>query len=356
MNRFVSLFAVTTASLTGAACTPQSDFAVITERYVTAADEAMNIDSVATHAGPDGETWLFATAKEGQLIRIYDAASGAHLRDFGGPGTGAGEFQRPNGILAQNGLLIVVERDNHRVQGFSLPELAPLALFGETELIKPYGAYLQAIDASTYRLFVTDAYELENGSVPPQDDLDRRVQIFDLTVERGAAGKTLALNAIHEGAFGATSGEGVLLVVESIWGDPVYDRLLIAEEDPAGGRVIKVYSMAGEFRDQIIGDGIFRSQPEGIALFACADGSGYWITTDQAYGQNVFHLFDRQSLDYVGGFAGAVTDNTDGIWLNQTQMAGFPAGALFAVHDDQAVAAFDWRDIAAALALPAGCT
>jgi 3-phytase len=32
-------------------------------------------------------------------------------------------------------------------------------------------------------------------------------------------------------------------------------------------------------------------------------------------------------------------------------LPGFPAGAFFAVHDDQAVAAFDWRDIASELGL-----
>ena len=47
--------------------------------------------------------------------------------------------------------------------------------------------------------------------------------------------------------------------------------------------------------------------------------------------------------------------HTDGIGLQQTQLAGFPDGAFYAVHDDQAVAAFDWRDIAAALSLPDGC-
>jgi 3-phytase len=50
-----------------------------------------------------------------------------------------------------------------------------------------------------------------------------------------------------------------------------------------------------------------------------------------------------------------VTRNTDGIGLAQDPLPDFPAGALFAVHDDQAVAAFDWRDIEAALALPSDC-
>jgi 3-phytase len=36
-------------------------------------------------------------------------------------------------------------------------------------------------------------------------------------------------------------------------------------------------------------------------------------------------------------------------------MPHFPGGALFAVHDDKAVTAFDLRDVAQALRLPPGC-
>jgi 3-phytase len=33
----------------------------------------------------------------------------------------------------------------------------------------------------------------------------------------------------------------------------------------------------------------------------------------------------------------------------------FPAGALYAVHDDASVTAFDWRHVAGALGLRADC-
>lgn len=337
------------------ACGAGPDVPVVAERFITALDPAMNIDSVATHPGTDGVTWLFATAKEGHVIRIYDAADGRHLRDLGGPGSAAGQFQRPNGILAADGMLIVIERDNRRVQLLNLPDLETLAVFGDAELDRPYGGYLQATGNDSYRLFVTDAYEAPDERVPPPAELDRRVREYSLSIERDPDGKVTAVSANHERAFGETEGPGMLHVVESIWGDPEHERLLIAEEDPAGGRVIKIYSFAGRYQDRQIGADIFRTQPEGIALFRCEDGSGYWITTDQDRGSNVFHLFDRQSLAHIGGFTGAVTRNTDGIWLMQEPIAEFPAGALFAVHDDQAVSALDWRDIAAALGIRADC-
>ena len=99
----------------------------------------------------------------------------------------------------------------------------------------------------------------------------------------------------------------------------------------------------------------FKAQAEGLALWACADGSGYWIATDQFKDRSLFHVFDRQDLAYRGAFAGEKTANTDGVWLHQAATARFPAGVFYAVHDDMGVAAFDWRDVAKALDLRADC-
>ena len=41
--------------------------------------------------------------------------------------------------------------------------------------------------------------------------------------------------------------------------------------------------------------------------------------------------------------------------LHAASMPHFPGGALFAVHDDKAVAAFDLRDVANALNLSTAC-
>ena len=94
---------------------------------------------------------------------------------------------------------------------------------------------------------------------------------------------------------------------------------------------------------------------EGMALAQCADGTGYWIATDQFKDRSLFHVFDRQDLAYRGAFAGEKTANTDGVWLHQAGTARFPAGVFYAVHDDMGVAAFDWRDVAKALELPENC-
>ena len=100
----------------------------------------------------------------------------------------------------------------------------------------------------------------------------------------------------------------------------------------------------------------FPSQAEGIALYACGDGSGYWISTDQGETSNSFHIFDRQTLEHVGSFAGETTMNTDGIALTQVGFGPFPNGAFYAVHDDQSIAAFSWAEIADRLGLRKDCS
>jgi 3-phytase len=130
--------------------------------------------------------------------------------------------------------------------------------------------------------------------------------------------------------------------------------VLIAEESE-GASMIKAYSLAGAYTGEMIGARFFPSQAEGIALYACDDGGGYWITTDQAESVSTFHVFDRGTLAYSGSFRGEATRNTDGIALTQQAFGLFSDGALYAVHDDGNVAAFAWQSIAYALSLDASC-
>ena len=83
--------------------------------------------------------------------------------------------------------------------------------------------------------------------------------------------------------------------------------------------------------------------------------SGYWIAVDQLAPLTLFHLFDRVTLEPRGTFHGNTTAHTDGVTLHAASMPHFPGGALFAVHDDKAVAAFDLRDVATALNLSTAC-
>lgn len=333
-----------------AAASPDSTrVPTLAEAWMTPRDTTDNIDSPAVWHGPDGQHWLLATAKYTDVLVVNDAATGAPVRRVGGPGTKPGQMERPNGIAVVDDLAFVVERDNHRVQVFRLPEFTPVGMFGSKELRLPYGIGLYPEGDGKYVAYVTDNYEMPDETTPPDSLLGERVKKYRVAVR----GQTLTATPL--GAFGATSGPGVLKVVESIAVDVPHQRLLIAEELETGSH-IKVYSLDGEFTGQAIGVGLFPHQAEGIILYACGDSAGYWVATDQDLAVNTFHVFDRASLDHLGSFRGAGTLNTDGIALTQHGFGGFPSGALYAVHNDGNVAAFSWAEIARALGLRADCT
>src|SRR3546814_19474980 len=104
-----------------------------------------------------------------------------------------------------------------------------------------------------------------------------------------------------------------------------------------------------------MGAGTVEAEAEGVALWSCTPDIGYWVAADQRYPQTHFLLFERESLAPRGSFMGEVTAHTDGIALHAAATTAFPYGALFAVHDDEAVAAFALGDVVRALALDPPC-
>ncbi|MBD8643590.1 phytase [Stenotrophomonas sp. CFBP 13724] len=326
--------------------------ATLAEAFLTPMTSDDNIDSPAAWKAPDGKTWLIATAKATDKLVVYDGSTGSPLRGVGSTGAALGQFDRPNGISVTDDLLWIVERDNHRVQVFSLPDFTPLAAFGADDLRKPYGLWVDK-RADGYAVYVTDSWDngedaQGNDILPPLAELDKRVRQYH--VRRDGAELTATLAA----SIGDTSEAGALRVVESIWGDPANDRLLVAEEDETYASEFKVYTLAGRFTGTTFGRDVFKAQAEGVMLRTCGK-DGWWITTEQGKERSVFHLFDRHSLKPVGSFQGNKVANTDGIWMMQQGSPRFPHGALYAVHDDQGVVAFDWEQIAKALALPLEC-
>ena len=324
---------------------------VVMEAFITAATPEENIDSPASWL-QDGKLMLVATAKASDQLVVYDGDSGQRLRTVAGPGAGLGQLSRPNGIATiDDRFAFVVERDNHRVQMFSLPDFTPLLAFGQEQLQQPYGLWVRPLDGG-YDVLVSDAYmagEDARGDdiVPPLEQLDHRFQRYQV---RQADGQWAATAT---GAFGDTSAAGAIRVPESLFGDADNNRLLVAEEDVPTGTRLREYDLQGKYLGRDVGAGNYVAQAEGIALMRCGDGSGWWIASDQFADRTVFHLFDRRSLAHVGSFAGEATGLTDGVWLDERGDARFPQGAFFASHLDQGVAAFDWRDIVTALELPA---
>lgn len=329
--------------------TTGDDLVVLEEIYLTPRDTSDNVDSPAIWHGLDGQHWLLATAKQTDVILVNDASTGELICRVGGEGTALGQLDRPNGIAVVDDLMVVVERDNRRIQVFRLPSFEAVGVFGQERLRKPYGLTVYAEAPNRYVLYVTDNYETPDEQVPPDAELGERVQQYRFSVT------DTGLDVEHVRAIGETTGAGVLRVVESIYADTTHNRLLIADE-LEGQSVVKIYNLEGQYTEQMIDATYFPNQAEGIALYTCTDGSGYWLMTDQGKGTNTFHLFDRITLDHVAAFSGTITLNTDGIALTQQPFANFAQGAFFAVHDDGNVAAFDWATITTTLHLTTACT
>lgn len=324
----------------------------VAEAYVSAETPQEELDSLATWTDPTGRTVLIASGKSTHRLSVYDADTGRLLRTFGGEGEAPGRFDRPNGVAVVGDHLFVVERDNHRVQVLLLPEFTPVGSFGEDELRSPYGIWLTETEPGEIEAYVTDSFM--HGSsfdvVPPLAELDRRVHRFRVQFDQ--AGR---LRAHPGGTFGDTSEAAALRMVESIAGDPAHDRLLIADEDTRHVSTLREYTFSGRYTGRSLPQDSFRAEAEGVALWTCPDGGGYWIAVDQLAPLTRFHLFDRATLAPRGSFQGRLTAHTDGVALHAVATPRFPGGALFAVHDDKAVTAFDLRDVARTLGLPRDC-
>ncbi|WP_027072791.1 hypothetical protein [Luteimonas sp. J29] len=324
----------------------------VAETFLTIENPGDELDSLATWPTEDGRVWLVASAKNVHQLVVFDADSGELLQRVGGRGDAPGRFLRPNGVFVHGDLLLVSERDNRRVQMLALPGFEPLGSFGEGLLRSPYGVWAYEAAPGELHVYVTDSFMLGAAYdiVPPLDELDRRVRRFRIRLDDGGHPRAEPIDT-----FGDTSEAAALRMVESLAGDPVHDRLLVADEHRGHGTALREYTLDGRYTGGGVAPGVFTAEPEGLALWACTAESGYWIAADQLHPRTVFRVFDRTTLAPRGQFSGTVTGWTDGVALHASPTARFPAGALYAVHHDRAVAAFDLRDIVAALQLDPAC-
>ena len=260
----------------------QGDPVVVKESFVTKGDENYKFQSLATWHGSKNNHWLIFTAKETHALLIYDAFNGSFIKQVGEQGSRLGQFDRPNGISISGDKVFVVEQNNQRVQVLTLPDFFKLGSFGIDHLVNPSDLFVWPKNNHEMTVYVTDNYETETEEKPPLNELGRRVHVFDVT--------TIEVDS-----------------VESQWiksfGDPANDSLMVGVAGISNqGPPIKCYSLDGVFTGEMIGQGVFQNQPEGIALWETGNKSGYWIFTDQGEELNLFHLFDRISLDHVGTF------------------------------------------------------
>lgn len=322
---------------------------LIPEAWISNETPAEELDSLAAWPAPDGRTLLIASGKSGNALSVYDGDTGDRLRSVGGPGQGPLQFNRPNGVAIFGDLLFVVERDNRRIQVLHLPDFRHLSSFGQDVLQVPYGLWLHETEPGLLQLYVTDSFmaDFRTREVPPMRLLDQRIKRFQ--VRLGADG---SVEPRYLGSFGDTGEAGALRMVESIAGDPAHDRLLIAEEDQRVGSTLRDYTLDGRYSGRSLP--AFTADAEGVALWACDANAGYWIAVDQLR-PTIFRVFDRDSLEPRGTFSGERVSNTDGLAVHASGTARFPAGALYTLQDDKAIAAFDLREVARAMNLSEQC-
>ncbi len=309
----------------------ETEYIVIDEDAVSKWDDLDNIDSPSFYKDGDKE-YIIATSKAKDFLQVYDAVDLSKVKKLGKEK--GYYFSRPNGIWVIDDLALVVERDNQRVQVLTVPDFKSVGFIGEKELKNPYGLSVHKID-NGYSLFVTDDYESDDEVAPTNNDiLDERVKEYVFDYKNGK------LTSKYIRSIGETTGEGRLFVVESIFADPENNVLLIADESNLN-KNIKVYDInSGKFIKNI-GSGQFIHQAEGIALYECGNGDGFWFATDQSKGDNTVHVFERKSFDYVTSFKTKTTQNTDGVWLTQNKFDGHDDGIFIMVHDDGGVSKFD---------------
>lgn len=293
------------------------------------------IDSLALWKNADGGGLLVATGKESDLLYVLDPKTGALLRTVGGSGAALGQFDRPNGVVVAGDLLLVVERDNRRVQALALPSLEPAFAFGEAELAKPYGIDAWREASGSWRLVVTDDFDILGDPAQAAEQFARRVKQYRVDGGR----------AEFLGAFGDTTPEGRLAKVETILADAENGRILVVDET---AKAVRVYDLDGKYTGRTFGAERIVGDPEGLGLYAPSNdpSAGIVVATDQRPEITIFHAYSRADFRHLGSFTvDPRIANTDGICLANGSFGPFEGAALFAMHDDKSVAAVSFADV-----------
>lgn len=291
------------------------------------------MDSIALYFASDpNQSIVFVTDKDESFVEMHSPVTKQYLGRIGGAGSAAGKLLYPNGVGVAYGvqtgsgkkdLLFIVERDNHRVSIFSLPDKKFLAHFGASELKQPYGI-----------AFYWKGNELQ-AWITETDTSPDRAYVYRILAD-GASVKGVLDFSFETAGY-----------LESIVIDPISQRALICDE--GDGHDVMVYDLQGKLVTRF-GKGLFVDEPEGIVIYDLGNGEGYIIVSDQNASPTEYEVFDRKTYRSLGHFSGPTT-TTDGIVLTQAALPNLAKGSFYAMHSDDVVHIYDWAEIAKALNL-----
>ncbi|MGD8453837.1 MAG: hypothetical protein PVJ57_18640 [Phycisphaerae bacterium] len=312
------------------------EVATIRQVWVSTGTTYANTDSLAACQVGLDKVRVFATAKDGDRVDVFDGSTGTWLRSIGTPGKDPGQLKYPNGIAVcslgeeKTAAILVVERDNHRVQAFRADDGQPLGCFGDEVLHRPYGIAVTML-AGEQVAFVTDT------EVPAE----KTCHVFRI---RGLDDQ---VRGEYAGSFGAAESRGVVQEAESIVVDDRERLIYLCDEVAKNVKVFRLVEPARATFVSTFADGLIQGDPEGITLIDTPTDR-LVVLTHQEKKLTTWLVFTRhgESYRHVASFTGMPTiANTDGICVYPQAFRGFPQGAFFAVNDDQQVCAYSLGDI-----------
>ncbi len=275
-----------------------------------------NVDTIAFWEAPDpAQSLMFVSSKDAALVEVWRS-----------PFTSAADEETPlkhscfgsgtNGVLVdQRTDLLYVSPRNTRVCVFRLPDLAFVRSFDTTSPV-----------ASS---------EPNLALLPISGDQDRLYVSYDTIVQ------------MHDPATGAFHGRFTPQKgVEAMLGDPDHQVLYIPDENGRTG--VYVYGPDGTYTGTVFGTDVFQSDGEGVALYACSDGEGLIVVSDQRTTLNDYEVFDRRTKEHLGVLQLTGIANTDGIASTQQGSTAYPGGLFSAIHSDTSVAGVGWSKVFAA--------
>ena len=196
--------------------------------------------TVAFWQRPDGSHMAIATSADSDNIAVYDVEKKTEIERIGKSGTKPGEFKNPGDIQVVDYIAFVLDRGNHRVQAFKLPEMKPFGVIGEDRLKNPSHIAAYRVEHGAYYLYVADSQVPAGSSGVSGSNTPEHILRFSIGISLSSA------HSSYLQTFGYAPDAGYLTGVTSLAVDREKKHLL-ATEGTSAGRKSTVYTLDGDF-------------------------------------------------------------------------------------------------------------